>query len=96
MIRIQECSRRDVTKDTDLEPTRLPPGSFWETHARCAVEAVERSAGLSLLPEALKANNVKHLCQVRFLSKSSPLYCPYGRVEAIAGVVLSSNLLILA
>ncbi|KAG0654037.1 nuclease [Rhodotorula mucilaginosa] len=27
------------------------------------VEAVERSAGLSLLPEALKANNVKHLCQ---------------------------------
>ncbi|GAA5866982.1 hypothetical protein JCM3774_003745 [Rhodotorula dairenensis] len=27
------------------------------------VEAVERSAGLSLLPEALKAANVKHLCQ---------------------------------
>ncbi|GAA5967795.1 hypothetical protein JCM8115_006448 [Rhodotorula mucilaginosa] len=27
------------------------------------VEAVERSAGLSLLPEALKASNVKHLCQ---------------------------------
>ncbi|BGP58667.1 hypothetical protein JCM8202_006357 [Rhodotorula sphaerocarpa] len=27
------------------------------------VEAVERSAGLSLLPEALKTGNVKHLCQ---------------------------------
>lgn len=39
----------------------IPPPFFFSG----AVEAVERSAGLSLLPEALKASNVKHLCQVR-------------------------------
>lgn len=49
--------------------------------AGLAVEAVERSAGLSLLPEALKAANVKHLCQVR---RQGALESPVNRPGSLS------------